>query len=488
MMGNYSLGGGLDPELMRAIMTLPPSPYGQLLQQNPGAGADVSSMLGRITEGQGVLLRAEDSAFGRASPVATNTGPDGPSPVDVLTGILTSPFRLLRGGVQAIEDATGHPNAIRRGQREAEADVLTQIAMSTFPPERLAAAGIISPEQAQAARAPYVAAQSGGGEIATGRDTTGMPNPTPTSGWFWDWFTGAQAKEKQRQLDKLMAFYQSMGMTYELEKLKEQVASERTEQYRDTAAGNYSMAGVRLRDAQTAEVAPTALAQRTRDYAAAGASGAQAGYYGARTREVGAEGARKQQYFEGVEMPRGLQENRQADTAFGQDRGIKIEEHGATMSKLLAETEKLEAERRKAEGMSATNPAETYRAETERMKAIADAQRGSTQKPPLGPQALGDTFGLDVKPPSTAARMADWLLGPLYDAEPEVDLRSRGHVPATQPQLIPGQARRGFGSRTQEILRKYPKPEDVDRAYMAEEITEAEAWDALEALGVQRPR
>lgn len=226
--GHYSMGG-MDPLLMQQIAEYTtPSPYASQARQDPSFAPAVAQHLAGIASGGGggELLPAisPDMATGVAQPLLSDHGDGGPSAMQIVGGIMTAPLRAFGLARETLEDALGHPNARRRSAQDAQVEMMTKLGLvsSALTPEQKA---VIWPDRYVQDQAAY-SARSGadGGDLATGRNTSGLPLPEPRKTGFVDWLTGETRRQREQQLAQAAMVKRAIEMNFRTEQLRSEQA------------------------------------------------------------------------------------------------------------------------------------------------------------------------------------------------------------------------------------------------------------------------
>jgi len=304
--------GGFDPELVRQISSyVRPEPMSQLLAEDyEGNSRWLASSMNRIASG--------DTATGVPG-VETGPADDTSRAMEIFGGIMSAPFRLVGAGVESLQDLLGAPASYRRQARDAQYDTAQNYLLASQSiPENIKALlpGYLPPTD----RAAYVARQTDPSATAVGRDTSGLPTPTPRKTGIWEWITGDQQREQARERAQIQTAMKLAGYDANMRARNAQTFS-------STASGLSSLADIDkkaleadiLRRYGYDEAAAKVEAERAR--AAAGYASAADSYAGRDLKhgqldEVRAEGARTQNFFDTVSLPQGVQGVEQSKRLF----------------------------------------------------------------------------------------------------------------------------------------------------------------------------
>lgn len=270
--------GGLDPELVAEIQKL------------TGQGGSASAM-----------------TLPPAGP------PDDETTVmDTISGILTSPFRLIGAAKRGIEDAVGHPNAIAREQQDAQYDMtLKYLLASDSVPDDIKRMLPLP----QTDRSGYVSRQISTNPTATGRDNSTLPVPTPRRPGVLEWLTGEDRRQRARDQATIQAALKLAGYDYDLQK-------DRADVRQKNLAGDKSLADTLKTDYETqllyryGDAKEMANIDQSRAAAQSSRASAASSYA---TRDATMDrNSRENEFYNLVRLPGGLENNTRRQTLFDQ--------------------------------------------------------------------------------------------------------------------------------------------------------------------------
>jgi hypothetical protein len=269
--------GGLDPELVAQIQTL--------VGTDPSHGDTASAW----------------------TPPSAAPPDDGTTVMDTISGILTSPFRLIGAAKRGIEDAVGHPNAIARDQQDAQYDMTLKylLASDAIPDDVKRMLPL-----PQTDRSGYVARQISTSPTAVGRDNSTLPVPTPRRPGVLEWLTGEDRRQRARDQATIAAAMKLAGLDYDFQK-------DRADIRQKMAAGNASQANALKTDYETQLLYRYGDRKNQADIdqsvASALSSRASAANSAASMNATNDRNSRENEYYETVRLPGGIQTNTQRE-------------------------------------------------------------------------------------------------------------------------------------------------------------------------------
>lgn len=270
-MNNYSLGG-FDPSLVEQIYNyVQPSPFATSAMRDPSLVGQTSEMLTRLSYPNDKL------APPTYSDVSMPSGQPEHDALDVIGAIFKAPFRLIGAAKNGLEEAIGHPNADKRAMQDDYLQMMERLALTSGALTQQQKA-MLFPQWYEQDRTAMASAQTGGDATAKGRDTSGMPLPTPRKPGVLEWIMGDAQKENARRLATIKAMEGAVAMNMEAEKLRTQKGTT----YKEYATGYNQEQQGRKESNLADEVAPNARAWRTNELASANEHNAGANEHNAK--------------------------------------------------------------------------------------------------------------------------------------------------------------------------------------------------------------
>lgn len=240
----------------QAVQSIPPSPFNQMAQSDPGFVNRVTQRMQNLIEPQTDprSLQNPDQAYGRASSFERgNQGvpDDETSAMDVATAIIKTPFALLNAGRNALQDTLGVGGARYRQQQRDEVQ-----ALQNLPQAQRQILGI---DRVSGIQTPSMAAGETSG--TTGAPSSLGSNAGSTMKGYVEWANSLGKDRAEQTMNQVRATIKAQYMAGKITQQELQNLNEALNGYRTAADTERINAVTNQTNEETRWIAPRNTAQ-----------------------------------------------------------------------------------------------------------------------------------------------------------------------------------------------------------------------------------